>query len=298
MLKYIPNPLAGLIGGCLMALHTTMVGGTIFLLTPLKLILRPFRLDTKLIPLMRAPFHYWYKSMHIIFGPLIPTKVELILPEEDLNPSQSSLLVCNHQSWLDIPFLLSTLRNHISSPTYFLKKQLLYVPLIGSSAWAMDMIFVNRYTKKQIEKNPDLKGRDIRTAKVKCRKLRNYPTTVINFCEGTRFTEVKYEKSPKKLKNLLPPRAGGMNFTLNALGNKFSHILDVSIVYHTENQEHIMWEYLSGRVPKITIKVNRLELTPDLLGDYDSDPEYRAHFQNYLNELWKHKDLEISKLKS
>lgn len=294
MLSYLPFPLGGILGILVLTFHTLLAGGSIMLLTPLKLILRPFRLDTKIIPLMRSPFHLWYYSMPWVFKLVSRAKLKIDLPDLKLDPEKSSLIICNHQSWLDICVVLAALRNQIPSATFFLKKELLWVPFIGSSAWAMDNIFVNRFTKEQLKKNPELKGKDILNAKIKTRKLKNYPTAVINFVEGTRLTRKKYEKSPKQLKHLLPAKAGGVNFVLNAMSDKFQQILNVSIIYKPNQDSNLVWDFASGKLEEIYVKVELLPLTKDLLGNYETDPEYRKHFQNYLNNLWKQKDQEIS----
>jgi 1-acyl-sn-glycerol-3-phosphate acyltransferase len=299
MLRFLPGPLAGCIGILFLATHTALAGGSILLLTPLKLLLRPFRLDTKLIGLMRFPFHIWYKTIHFYFGLLGNVEMDIHLPpKEDLNPELSGLLISNHQSWLDIPLLLSVLRNRLSSPTFFLKKELLYVPLIGSSAWAMDMIFVHRITRKELRKNPSLKGKDIETAKRKCRKLKNYPTSFINFCEGTRITEEKYNKSAKRYRHLLAPKAGGANFTLNAMEGKLKHFVDVTIVYHSARQSHILWDFVCCRIPKISFYARVIPIGEDMYGDYNNDPAYKQNFQEKLNTIWKEKDELISQIKS
>lgn len=298
MLKKYISFFRGCIGVLVLALHTASVGTSILLLTPFKLLLRIFRLDTKIIPLMRAPFHYWYKTMPFIFNTLLNIEYNIRLPKKELKPEQSSLIISNHQSWLDIPLMLALLKDHISSPTFFLKKELLYAPLIGSSAWAMDMIFVNRYSKKQLSLNPELSGKDMEVAKRKCRKLKNYPTSLINFCEGTRFTKIKHLKSNTELKNLLPPKAGGMNFSLNALEEKISHILNLTIVYHDNNGEKIMWDFLSGKIKKISLVAEIIPLSPKLFGDYHTDDSYREEFQEFVNSNWQDKDKLIDELKA
>ena len=54
---------------------------------------------------------------------------------------------------------------------FFMKYVLIYVPIIGLSWWALDMPFLKRYTKKQLEKNPNLVGKDVREMK---RALKHY----------------------------------------------------------------------------------------------------------------------------
>jgi 1-acyl-sn-glycerol-3-phosphate acyltransferase len=53
----------------------------------------------------------------------------------------------------------------------------------------------------------------------------------MNFLEGTRFTPAKHAKQQSPYRHLLKPKAGGIALALNAMGDKFRAILDVTIVY-------------------------------------------------------------------
>src|SRR3546814_15219861 len=69
--------------------------------------------------------------------------------------------------------------------------QLLYVQVIGMACWAMDFPFMRRYTKAQLEARPELKGQDVEATRRACEVYKHEPVTVINFLEGTRFSEAK-----------------------------------------------------------------------------------------------------------
>ena len=64
-----------------------------------------------------------------------------------------------------------------------------------------------------------------------CDKFRDVPTSVINFVEGTRFTKEKQSVSASPYSSLLKPRAGGIALAIDAMGDMFDKILDVTIVY-------------------------------------------------------------------
>ena len=298
MFRFLPAPIAGSLAMLLLIVHTTVCACLIVMTAPVKIVLRPFRKDTKFIPFYRAAYHLWYKALPYYFRLFGTVKINIHLPKNKIEKDKSGLLISNHQSWVDILIVAGALSNKIASPTFFLKQELIWVPIVGLPCWVMDHIFVKRYSKKELEKNPELKGQDIKTAKRKCRKLKNYPTTVINFVEGTRLTSKKYEQSPKKLKHLLPAKAGGINFTLNALGKKITYLLDVSIVYHTDHQDKIMWQILTGRVREIDLHIRNIPLEESLFGNYEKDHIYRENFQNWLNDIWQEKDLIIDKLHS
>ena len=41
------------------------------------------------------------------------------------------------------------------------------------------------------------------------------------------------------------------------------------------------------------MSVEKLAVTPEILGDYDNDPEFRKRFQDWVNRLWEQKDRQI-----
>ena len=43
-----------------------------------------------------------------------------------------------------------------------MKHVLIWVPVIGLAWWALDMPFLKRYTKEEIQENPELRGKDIK----------------------------------------------------------------------------------------------------------------------------------------
>ena len=121
------------------------------------------------------------------------------------------------------------------------------------------------------------------------------PTTVINFVEGTRFTPQKHLSKQSPYKNLLPPKAGGVSFALSAMGELFTNVLDISLLY-PENKRHPMMAMLSGRMTKIVIDVN-VTPVPELQQQSErTESEFRLYFQNWLNGLWENKDNRIKKL--
>ncbi len=105
------------------------------------------------------------------------------------------LLISNHHSWADIVVLCVLFRKHIPMNKYFLKQQLAWVPFIGLACWALDMPFMRRYSRSYLIRHPERRGKDVETTRRSCEKFRAHPTTIVNFVEGSRFTE---EKSAKR----------------------------------------------------------------------------------------------------
>jgi 1-acyl-sn-glycerol-3-phosphate acyltransferase len=215
--------------------------------------------------------------------------------EGELSTKEWYLIISNHLSWLDIILLSDFAVNRIPMPKFFLKKQLIWLPFVGLAAWALDMPFMHRYSRALLEKYPHLKGKDVSTTKAHCAKFRQRPTTVINFVEGNRYTSEKHRLRNSEFVGLLPPKAGGIAFTLAAMGELFTDLLDVTIVY-PENQGKPMIAMLAGRLEKVIIRVKVRPITEQLMGDYFDDPQFRDNFQAWLNDTWRQKEQLIKQL--
>ncbi len=86
-----------------------------------------------------------------------------------------------------------------------------------------------------------------------------------------------------------------MSFALSAMGELFTNVLDISLLY-PENKRHPMMAMLSGQMTKIVIDVN-VTPVPELQQQSErTESEFRLYFQNWLNSLWKNKDNRIKQL--
>ncbi|MEZ4525430.1 MAG: acyltransferase [Desulfobacterales bacterium] len=213
---------------------------------------------------------------------------------EHLKPVGWYLVVANHQSWTDILVLQKIFHGKIPFLKFFLKEQLFWIPILGQAWWALDFPFMKRYSREFLKKNPHLKGRDMETTKKACEKFKTVPVSVMNFAEGTRFTSGKHRRQRSPFKHLLCPRAGGLAFTLGAMGEHLHSFIDVTIAYPSGVKN--FWDYLCGRVQDIRVQVRTLPITQEMLGDYFHDEIFREAFQNWVNALWEQKDACISKM--
>lgn len=213
----------------------------------------------------------------------------------ELSKDRWYLIIANHLSYLDIVLLIEFATHRIPAPKFFLKKELIWLPFVGLGAWALDMPFMHRYTKAYLEKYPEKKGKDLETTRASCEKFRTVPTTVINFVEGTRFTTQKHHQKRSPYETLLPPKAGGVSFTLAAMGELFTNVLDISLLY-PENKRHPMMAMLSGTMTKIIIDVNVMPVPALQQHSTLSESEFRTTFQDWLNAMWKNKDSRIKRL--
>ena len=71
------------------------------------------------------------------------------------------------------------------------------------------------------------------TTRKACEKFRNKPVSIMNFVEGTRFTQAKHDKQASPFTHLLKPKAGGMAFVLSAMGEHLHKLIAVSYTHLT-----------------------------------------------------------------
>ena len=214
---------------------------------------------------------------------------------EGLNKKNWYLLISNHHSWADIVVLCVLFRKHIPMNKYFLKQQLAWVPFIGLACWALDMPFMRRYSRGYLVRHPERRGKDVETTRRSCEKFRSHPTTIVNFVEGSRFTEDKQRQTRSPYRNLLPPKAAGIAMALNVLGAQFDKLLNVTLCY-PENNQRPFYNMLSGRLTRIVVRVNLVPVAEDLHGDYVNDKNFKRRFQRWLNELWEEKDRQLTEI--
>ncbi|MEM9323249.1 MAG: acyltransferase [Pseudomonadota bacterium] len=214
---------------------------------------------------------------------------------ENLRRQDWYLIASNHQSWVDIVVLQRVFNRRIPFLKFFIKHVLIWVPFLGQAWWAMDMPFMKRYSRKFLEKNPHLKGKDLEATRKSCERFAEVPTSVINFVEGTRFTPEKHAKVNSPYTNLLPPRAGGIAFALSVMGDQFRSLLDVTIVYPGGSKS--FWQMCTGELKDVVVDVREIPVEPWMSeGDYLEDPEFRARFQAWLTDLWVEKDRRFAEL--
>ena len=294
MLDFLPAPLKGILAVLLILINTLLFLPLLLLVALAKLVVpvQPFRKACTIV--LNAIAWYWIGFNNTLMNLLHRVEWE-VRGAEELSKEHWYFVTCNHQSWADIPAIQYVLNSKIPLLKFFLKKQLIWVPLLGVAWWALDFPFMHRHTKEQIAKRPELKGKDIEATKAACEKFRYTPVTIFNFMEGTRFTPEKHQRQNSPYKHLLKPRAGGTAFVFGAMGEMIHTMLDVTIVYPGGRPG--IWDYLCGRVRKIVIDIRTREVPERFLGmDYENNREVRVDFQRWVSEIWAEKDQRIETL--
>lgn len=215
-----------------------------------------------------------------------------------LDPARSWMIVANHQSWSDILILFDVMYGSTPFPRFFMKRELIWIPLVGFVCWALDMPFMKRNSAEAIARNPGLRNDDLETTRRFCDKFRQRPIAVVNFLEGTRYTQAKAAAKDSPYRHLLRPKSGGFSFTLNAMGEQFAGLVDVTFVYQpTGNTRSKLWSWLCGEQNAAFVQVEVKPLPVELLGgDYQNDEAFRERFQTWVNGLWADKDATIERV--
>jgi 1-acyl-sn-glycerol-3-phosphate acyltransferase len=213
---------------------------------------------------------------------------------EALKRSDWYLVLANHQSWVDILVLQRIFHRKIPFLKFFIKKELIWLPILGQAWWAMDFPFVKRYSKSYLQKKPHLIGKDLEITRKACQKFKNIPISVMNFVEGTRFTNEKHSRQQSPYAHLLRPKAGGVALVLDSMAEQIHRVLDVTIVY--PDGVSSFWALLCGKIQNIKVRVRSLPVSADLLGDYANDGQFRSGLQGWLNNIWDEKNRHMEEM--
>jgi 1-acyl-sn-glycerol-3-phosphate acyltransferase len=199
------------------------------------------------------------------------------------------LVNCNHQSWVDILVLQWVFNRKIPLLKFFIKHELIYVPIMGLAWWALDFPFMKRRGGASAQK-------DLETARKACEKFKVIPTSVISFMEGTRFTPAKHEQQKSPYRNLLKPKTGGVAMSLETMGDLFDGLLDVTIVYPRGIPTFM--DLMTGSLEEVIVTARLRPIPPELLSGARGQGVDRTQLQQWVNTLWEEKDAEIDQIKA
>jgi 1-acyl-sn-glycerol-3-phosphate acyltransferase len=294
MLNFLPAPLLGLIASLLLALNALLWVPILLAFAIIKLIL-PFKaVRLRIDPVLVSIAETWISGNSGWMALTQRTKwdVEGIA---GLDPHNWYLVNCNHQTWADIFVLQHLFNRRIPLLKFFIKQQLKWVPVMGLAWWELDFPFMRRHGEDYLKLHPEMRGKDQAATRRACEKFALIPTSVMNFLEGTRFTPAKHQRQQSPYRHLLKPKAGGIALALNAMGDRFQAILDVTIVYPDGAPN--FWEFLCGKLKRVIVRVQILPVPEHLMhSDYAGDAEVRAAFQRWVQQLWQDKDAQIARL--
>jgi 1-acyl-sn-glycerol-3-phosphate acyltransferase len=294
MLNVLPAPLIGIIASLLLALNALFWVPILLVFAIVRLILPVKKVRLLIDPVLVAIAETWISgnSGWMKLTQRTEWDVDGIA---GLDPKNWYLVNSNHQTWADIFVLQHLFNRRIPLLKFFIKDQLKWVPVMGLAWWALDFPFMRRHSEEYLKQHPEMRGKDQAATRKACEKFALIPTSVMNFLEGTRFTPAKHQRQASPYRHLLKPKAGGIALALNAMGDRFQAILDVTIVY-PEGAPNF-WEFLCGRLRRVIVRVQILPVPAHLMkSDYSNDAATREAFAVWVRQLWQDKDAQISVL--
>ncbi len=208
---------------------------------------------------------------------------------EQLDARGWYLVASNHQSWVDILVLQRVFHGHIPFLKFFLKRELIWVPVIGLAWWALDFPFMTR------GKSRGGLQKDLETTRRACEKFKQVPTSVMNFVEGTRATPAKIAQDKGPYQHLLRPKIGGLSVALATMGEQFHGLLDVTVVY--PGGIPTFWDMLCGRLDHVIVRVQQHAIPPELVGvEHALQRAHVVKLGRWVEKLWRDKDRLIGEL--
>ena len=286
-----------LTGAGVLTANSIGVGLPIWTLGAAKVLTGSKRADKGLIEITK----YWINSNNAVIDHALPHKDWRITMPDDLSEDKQYLLVSNHQSWVDTSIVQYISQGTLPLTRFFTKFDLIYIPVVGQAFYFLDFPMMKRFSAKAMEKNPELKKQNLIEAKRACRQLKDKPFALLNYLEGTRFTQEKHVQQKSPYQHLLKPRAGGLSLAINALGEQLDSILDITIVYPDGTPDYDdLWK---GNIRRLGVDVTRIKVPDELYaaimeGGYDRDEATKAMMFDWLEDIWQQKDARITQMLS
>lgn len=294
MLSFLPHTLRGILATLILVVSTLCWCIPLLSMSIIKLLL-PFSAAQLLLSKVMSVIAESWITCNKGWMKLVRNTGWNVQGLQGLHYDHSYLVTSNHQSWVDILVLQYQLNRRIPLLRFFLKQELIWVPVIGLCWWALDFPFMKRYTKAYLAKHPEKKGKDLETTRKACAKFSRIPVAIFNFLEGTRFTQAKHDEQNSQFQHLLKPKAGGIAFVLDAMGEQLRTLVNVTI--HYPDGRPTFWCLLSGRLRSVVVRFEEMEIPRQFIGkSYDQDEGYRAEFQLWVNQLWERKDQLLAQL--
>jgi 1-acyl-sn-glycerol-3-phosphate acyltransferase len=283
LLARLPAPLRGVLTGALLGASTLFFSLCMVPPALLKLMLPPGRTRSACDHALNGLASRWVGLNNAWIATVRPDASWDVQGVEGLHARGWYLVSSNHRSWVDILVLQRIFHGRIPFLKFFLKAELIWVPVIGLAWWALDFPFMRRGKGQGARRN------DLATTRAACEKFKRIPTSVINFVEGTRFTPAKQAQQASPYRHLLKPKIGGLGVALATMGEQFEVMLDVTIAY--PDGTPTFWQLLTGRIAAVTVRVQQRPIPPDVLGgDPVLDKAYRRRLADWIEQQWSEKD--------
>jgi 1-acyl-sn-glycerol-3-phosphate acyltransferase len=182
------------------------------------------------------------------------------------------IIIVNHQTWMDIPIVHHVVTDHGPILKFLIKRQLVWVPIVGWLCYALNFPRLNRGTGK------NSRGKDFAAIESASATLANERGALLIYAEGTRFTSQKHLNQKSPYRHLLTPKPGGLKIALAAVPDD-TPVLDMTITYPHQNIH--FWECLGGANKDIYVDIQQYKA-----GEIDD-------VRSWLADRWQEKDERI-----
>ncbi len=278
------DTLRGIVAMAFMATHTALWCVPLYLLGAVKLLMPRGAVRQRLGAPMDRIIDGWVASNRLMIRVLRLTRMrQRVAGGAPLSRRGWYLVVSNHQSWVDILVLQDAFLGRVPPLKFFTKKELLWAPLVGVAMWLLGFPYVHRYGREKLAANPALRERDRQATLDAADGFKERPTAVLSFLEGTRFTPAKHRAQGSPFARLLRPKASGLGYVSDALGERVAGVVDVTIQYSAGVPS--FWDFLCGRCPAVDVRIENLGV-PEVLASGGG----RDAIKEWADALWAAKD--------
>lgn len=212
-------------------------------------------------------------------------KVELYADQEtfELLGKEHALLICNHRSDIDwiVGWVLAQRAGCLGSALGIIKKEAMFLPVIGWSMWFSGYIFLERSWAK-----------DESTLKSGFEGLNDFPMPfwLALFVEGTRFTEAKLLAAQDYAmsaglpvpRNVLIPRTKGFVAAVTHLRSFVPVIYNITVAIPKSEPRPTLLRIFRGRSSVVHVHIKR-HLMQEL-------PETGSGISQWCKDIWVAKD--------
>ncbi|KAK9928711.1 hypothetical protein M0R45_025834 [Rubus argutus] len=206
-------------------------------------------------------------------------KVELYVDSEtyQLMGKEHALVICNHRSDIDwlVGWVIAQRSGCLGSALAIMKKQAMFLPVIGWSMWFCEYVFLERSWTK-----------DERTLKSGFQRLEDFPMPLwlALFVEGTRFTQSKLMAAQEYAasrglpipRNVLLPRTKGFVSAVSHMRSFVPAIYDCTLAIPKNQPPPTILRMFRGQSSVVKLQIRRhpmqdLPETGDGIGQWCKD---------------------------
>ncbi|CAM5511391.1 1-acyl-sn-glycerol-3-phosphate acyltransferase [Rhodanobacter lindaniclasticus] len=203
------------------------------------------------------------------------------------------LVLCNHQSWVDIPVLQKVFNRRIPFLRFFLRAGVDLGAAARAGVVGAGFSLHEALLPPDPAAPPRTAGQGSRGDATRLREIPSHAGVGDELCRGHPLHAGQARRAALAARYLLRPKAGGVAFVLDAMGEALHAILDVTIVY--PSGPCTIADLIAGRVREVRVHVRERPLQRELIGSYDENAAFRGRVKAWMNTLWS-KDTQAARM--